>query len=259
MAEEKKSIFKTLPTKVSRGISMCIFSDPGKGKTTAAATLPVGETLFISCEAGVAPLYGTGHVVMNVLEAMVNTWKDVLVVMNELYKDIRTGNPNYKFVKNVVIDNVSELSDQITACYVKTHNKGTPELREYGETAWTFREWIHNWRDLVEMGINVVLNAWEADYEITATEGTIITKTCPKVGRSNIQSICGLVDIVGHLEVDEKSQRRFIRIAPSRQYMTKTQFKGLCTGPNGEMTPGEPANLPEIIRKVKEYDYSKQV
>jgi len=145
---------------------------------------------------------------------------------------------------------VSELSDQLVTHYTKSHKKDFPELREYGDTSWKFREWIHNWRDLVEVNINVVFNAWEADYEITQSEGVVITRTCPKVGKANVPSMCGLVDIVGHLEVHDKTGQRWVRIGPSRQYITKSQFKGLDAG--------EPASLPEIIRKVKEYDYSKK-
>jgi phage nucleotide-binding protein len=232
-------------SKITRGLSFVVFSNPGIGKTTMAATLPVGETLIINTEAGVAPLLGTGHMVFNLQEAMANG-SDVEQTMNGLYKKVRTG--EFKF-KNIVLDNVSELIDQLTNHYTNVRNKDFPEIREHGDTAFRFREWIHNWRDLVEQGINVVFNVWEQDYDVAVTDGLVKTRTCPKVGRSNVPSICGLCDVVGHLEVHEKSGKRWLRVGPSDQFITKTQFKGLDSG--------EVADLPTIITKIKTYDYSK--
>jgi phage nucleotide-binding protein len=239
--------FKMLPSKISRGISIVIYANPGVGKTTLAATLPQGETLIINTEAGIAPLMGTKHIVFNLQEAVLNG-EDIETAMNSMYKSIRTG--EHPWIKYVVIDNVSELSDQLTNHYTKIRNKEFPEIREHGDTAFKFREWIHNWRDLVELGITVVFNAWEQDYEITVLDGMVQTRTCPKVGRSNVPSVCGLVDVVGHLEVHDKTGNRWIRIGQSKQFITKSQFKGLESG--------EVANLPEIINKIKNYDYSKE-
>jgi phage nucleotide-binding protein len=241
--------FETLPNKVERGVSIVVYANPGIGKTTLAATLPQGpgKTLIINTEAGIAPLMGSDHLIFNLQKAIANG-KNVEEAMNGLYKSIRTGEPGYQF-ENIVLDNVSELSDQLCNHYTKVHNKELPEIREHGDTAFKFREWIHNWRDLVEMGTNVIINAWEQDYDIAIADGIVTTRTCPKVGRSNVPSVCGLCDVVARLEVHEKSGERWLRIGPHRQYITKTQFKGL--------KKGEVADLPTIINKIKEYDYSK--
>ena len=100
------------------------------------------------------------------------------------------------------------------------------------------------------MGTNVIINAWQRDYDVAVSDGIVQTRTCPQVGKSNVPSVCGLVDVVGHLEVHEKSGKRWIRIGPSNQYITKSQFKGLDSG--------EIADLPTIINKIKEYDYSRE-
>jgi len=237
---------KPIGNNIGRGVSIIIYASPGIGKTTLAATLPVGETLIINTEAGIAPLLGTGHHVFN-LQAAISNGSDVEKTMVSLYKSIKTGEVKYK---NIVLDNVSELCDQLTNHYTESRDKKFPDIKEHGDTAFKYRQWLHNWRDLVEMGINIVFNAWEQDYDIAVTDGLVRTRTCPKVGRSNVPSQCGLFDVVGHLETHEKSGERWIRLGPSNQFITKTQFKGLK---NGEI-----ADLPAILDKINQYDYSKE-
>ena len=86
--------------------------------------------------------------------------------------------------------------------------------------------------------------------EIKKVEGVVITKTFPKIGKTIAPNICGIVDVVGHLEVHEKSGKRWIRFGPSDQYITKSQFKGLENG--------EPADFPLIIGKLLAYNYKEE-
>lgn len=239
------------PSKIDRGICMIIYGDPGVGKTTASSTLAVGETLIINTEAGIGPLLGSGHAVFNVKKAM--STSNVELVMNDLYRRIRTKEID---VKNVVIDNMSELIQCLLHHYTETRHKEFPEIKEHGDTAYKMMEWLNNWRDLVDIGINVVFNAWEFQLDIQNSDGTVITKTCPMLGKSSTLRACGLVDAVGHLEVFEKTGKRWIRFGPAKQYLTKCQFKGLID-PNNP-TGAQPPNLLDIIDTLKAYDYSKR-
>lgn len=240
------------PSSVDRGVSLIIYSDPGVGKTTLAGTLPVGDTLIINTEAGIGPLLGTGHMVFNVKKAMVDS--NVEVVMNDIYRRIRTREI---VVKNVVVDNISELIQSLLHHYTETRRKDFPEIKEHGDTAYKILEWVNNWRDLVDLDINVILNAWEFPYDIQNSDGTVITKTCPMLGKSSTFRACGLVDAVGHLEVYEKTGKRWVRFGPSRQYLTKSQFKGLVDE-SGNPAGAQPPDLAEIIDKVKSYDYTRK-
>jgi phage nucleotide-binding protein len=232
--------FETIPDAINRGISFIIYADPGVGKTTLASTLPPKETLIINTEAGLGPLLGTEHVVFNVLAAA----KPLEETISELYMYLRTQKHPFKYV---VIDNLSELEQQLILHLCNKRKKETPEIREYGDSSFKMKEWVHQFRDLIYQGITVVFNAWEFPLEIKNVEGVIITKTFPLIGKKIAPQLCGIVDCVGHLEVYEKSGKRWIRFGPSDQYITKSQFKGLDMG--------EPADLPYIIDKLLKFNY----
>lgn len=231
--------FEKVPDKINRGIAILIYADPGVGKTTLASTLPPEETLIINTEAGLGPLLGKKHAVFNL-------HGDNIEQLDELYKYLRTQKHPFK---NVVLDNISELEQWVILSLTQRRGKEFTELREYGDAAHKMREFFHLFRDLVYQDINVVLNAWEFPLDIRNQEGCVITKTFPKIGRKLAPEVCGIVDVVGRLEVFEKSGKRWIRFGPSDQYITKSQFKGL--------EAGESPDLPAIFAKLKAYDYKE--
>jgi len=241
-------LIEKAPAKIDRGISFIIFADPGVGKTTMSTTLPAGETLIINTEAGLGPLLGTNHLVFNVRKSL-DTGKSVEDTINELYTHLKLH--KFEGITNVVIDNMSELVEILILDYTKQRNKNFPELKEHGDSSYKIREWMHNFRDLVYDGYNVVFNAWEFVKDIRHTDGVMISKTIPMIGNKIAFQLSGIVDCVGHLEVHEKSGKRWVRFGPSSQYLTKSQFKGLDSG--------ELADLPMIIDKLKSYDYTVKV
>ena len=234
--------FDTISSKLDRGIAFIIYSNPGIGKTTLAGTLPTEETLFINIEGGTGPLMGTGHIVFN-LPAAVKSF-EIEGVVDDLYKYLRTEKHAFKYV---VIDNMSELEQQLLLNLTMRRGKDTPELREYGDVGFKMKEWVRLFRDLVYQGITVVFNAWEMALEVKNVEGSIVTQTFPMIGKKLAPQACGIVDVVGHLEVYEKTGKRWVRFGPSDQYITKSQFKGLDNG--------EPADMPAILDKLYSYDY----
>ncbi len=237
--------FEKIPDSINRGLAFVIYSDPGIGKTTLASTLPEEKTLIINTEAGLGPLLGTNHVAFNLQKAIKNY--EIEEVVDNLYKYLRTEKHPFQFI---VIDNMSELEQQLILNITMRRNKETPELREYGDVAFKMKEWVRLFRDLVYQNITVVFNAWEFPLEIKNFDGAVITKTFPMIGKKIAPQVCGIVDVVGHLEVHEKTGKRWVRFGPSEQYITKSQFKGLDIG--------EPADFPTILGKLLAYDYKEK-
>lgn len=239
--------FEKSPNKINRGISIIIYGDPGVGKTTLATTLPEKETLIITCEAGLGPLLGTGHVVFDVLKTMDADKHNLEEVIENLYKYLRTEKHPFK---NVVVDNLSELEQQLILNLTKKHGKQTPEIREYGDSSYRMKDWVRLFRDLVFQNINVVFNAWEFPLEVRNSDGVVISRTFPLIGKKIAPQICGIVDVVGRLEANEKTQQRRIRFAQSMQYITKSQFQGLDAA--------ELPDLPLVFKKLNNYNYKKE-
>jgi phage nucleotide-binding protein len=228
---------KQVGNKIDRGIALLFYSDPGVGKTTLATTLPAEETLIINSESGLGPVLGKGHSVFDV-------HGDQISRLDDLYKYLRTQKHPFKYV---VIDNISELEQWIILSLTKSRNKEFTEIREYGDAAYKMREYCHLFRDLIYKNITVVFNAWEMPLEIRNINGEVVTKTFPKLAKRISPEVCGIVDVVGHLEVHEKTGKRWVRFGPSAQYITKSQFQGL--------EKGEPADIPAILTKLYSHKY----
>jgi phage nucleotide-binding protein len=206
-------------------------------------TLPAGETLIINSEAGLGPLLGTGHYVFNLRDSE----KSVEDTINDLFRKLKTKTLEIKGIHNIVIDNMSEMVELLILGYTSQRNKKFPELKEHGDAAYKVREIMHNFRDLVYDGYNVVFTAWEFIKEIRNQDGMLLSKTLPMIGNKIAFQMSGIVDCVGHLEVYEKTGKRWVRFGPSNQYLTKSQFQGIDS---------EVADFPLIIGKLKDFDYT---
>lgn len=228
--------FSKSPSKIDRGVAIIIYADPGKGKTTLATTLPAEDTLIINTEAGLGPTLGKDHVIFHL--------KDEINQADEIIRYLNTEKHPFK---NIVVDNVSELEQWIILQLTTSRRKEFTELKEYGDASNKLRALTRNFRDLVYKGMNVIFNAWESPIDLKNKDGEIVTKIFPKVTKKFAPEFCGIVDVVGHLEVYEKTGERWIRFGQTDQYITKSQFKGV--------DDAEPADLPTLIAKIKAYDY----
>lgn len=233
------------PETVNRGVSLIVYSNPGVGKTTLLTTLPPDESLIINVEAGLGPMLGKGHAMVNFQKANENSPDGVPGTVNRILQSIRLDGG--KTIKNVAVDNISELLALALNESTVKRSKAKPELNEFGENAFRALDWMHQFRDLTFLGINVIFNAWEQITEVARNDGTTITMTTPMIGKKTAIVAAGIVDAVGHLEVHEKTGKRWIRFGPSDQYLTKCQFNWIG---NGEI-----ADLPMLFDKIKGFKH----
>ena len=230
---------KIVGNEIDRGISTLIYCDPGIGKTTMSAKLPAGETLIINVEAGLGPLLGTGHSVFEL--------KRDLKDLTGIYKYLLTEDHPFKYV---VVDNISELQEWFVLSLTGMRKKDFAEIREHGDAMNKMREYLYNFRNLIERGINVIFNAWEMSLEIEKTQDGIRTKLYPKMYKNLSPEVCGIVDLVGHLERYEKTEDRFVRFEGSEKLIAKSQYRGL--------DKFEPADLEYIFKKIRKFNYAKE-
>ena len=240
--------FKKAGDKLERGISFIIYGDPGVGKTTMATTFPSREnTLIISSEAGDGPLLGTGVSVYQLDRSR------RLGDLEGLYKHLRTGTHEWKYI---VLDNISEMETWMLRDIVRDHGKTEPYIQEYKSNSWKMDEYLTLFRDLIYQGITIVFNAWEMPMEYKSVEGVVESKTFPKLSKNLARKVSGLVDVVGHMTVNEKSQKRWLRVAPSDQYVSKSQLKGI--GDEDGREGWEEPNFTTILEKLYAYDYKEK-
>ena len=226
-------------TEINRGISALVYCDPGGGKTTMAARLPKDETLIINVEAGLGPLLGTGH-------SCFQLSKD-LRDLTGIYKYLLTEDHPFKYV---VLDNISELQEWFVLALTGMRKKDFAEIREHGDAMNKMRETLYNFRNLIEKNINVIFNAWEMSLEVEKTQDGIKTKLYPKLYKNLAPEVCGIVDMVGHLERYEKTEDRFVRFEGSEKLIAKSQYRGL--------DKFEPADWTYIFKKVRAWNYKKE-
>ena len=242
--------YQLSPNSISRGISIIIYADPGKGKTTLGTTLPKEETLFIVTEAGLGPLIGKGFQYVDILVAMKNHPEQSLEeIIQDLYKFLRTEKHPWKYI---VIDNLTELENQLLSDYTRRRKKPLPEGKEYGDVAYRIHEWVVLFRDLQYQGITVIFNTWERQSEMKSSTGESYTMAYPFLTGRNAVQVPGIVDAVGHLVVTQtqRGPAWYVEFGPSTMCLTKCQFQGLGK---------EDANLGTIIDKINLFNYGGAV
>jgi len=211
------------------GFATIVFGDSGSGKTTMLDSLPVGKTLIISIEGGLNVLENDHHFE----ELIMPSIKDpqcFTVKMRNIYETLRYEEHEYEYVG---IDSSSELEKylQFTQCSIA--GKSVPSLNHFGQAAALMRKVIMEFRDLkkaannkVSRPINPIFIAGSFPLETLRTSDQVTTRRYPMLTKKFSQEICGLVDIVAHLEVDG-NQNRILRMHPTDEVMAKTRYKCL--------------------------------
>lgn len=205
--------FKLRPatTPPASGLCIAIYGVPGVGKTTLAAQAAMSElgspVLVIDAEGGSRAI---SHM-ENVYIADVKTWREVNDISNAV------ANTKNEF-KTVVLDNMSEFQ-QIHMRSIVTGNN-MPEIRDWGRNSNEMLGFTRLWRDIArDQGLNVIFIAWESP-EVDESSGAKIIKRDLGFTPSLAKQFPGIIDIVGHLTVDNRGTR-ILSFAPSTRNAAK--------------------------------------
>jgi len=208
------------------GITSIIYGDTGTGKTHAVRFLPDKTTLYLGLEGGDSPLEGKDIPIFNL--ELENDGQG-LAAFSKIMRAIKNGEKiagvDTSEIQFLVIDHISEMERFFQFGLMKTRQKRFLELKEYGDSSQKMREYMRMMRDLRSKGINVIFIAHELWVDIKE-DGIPVTKVVPKTGKSIIQEIMGMVDLVGRMEIvtENNEEVRRIRIKKSSDVAAKCRW-----------------------------------
>lgn len=244
----KKRLNKEIPdelpvqplSKMSENRSYVFYGRSGTGKTTLAMSFPRKVLLLDVKDRGtdsvahVDPKQGVGM--------RVEDWDDFEMVYYYLKK-----NPD-KY-GSVVIDTMSQLQQLCVQRVLEDSKKsadnagnwGSMTRREWGEVASIMKEWIILYRDLTDIGIEVIFIAqdrvFNAGEEEVDPENMLSPEIGPRLSPSVAAHLNAAVSVVGNTFIREKTIKKEVngkkkesqetqyclRIGPNPVYVTKVR------------------------------------
>ena len=221
-------------SKAKRGISSILYGAPNAGKTYQLGYLPQQETLILDIDGGMVTLTGTDLSVFKIHED--------LAQLANIYKYLRTEKHPFKYV---AIDNWSELERFFLSSLARARNIEFYRQLEWGNCAQKEREYMRLFRDLTDLGINVIYIAW--DMSIDQDDGVRI---CPMMMRTVTGEFTGLADNVWYLRPDPNinSKERYLITESTQQIIAKTRV------PFEKESP-----LPKVIKNPNIYQCLKKL
>lgn len=220
------------------GLCIGIYGKPGIGKTTLAGSVINSKhgapAIILDAEGGSYVLAGKDVDVLSIA-----SWADLQAVSRE----INVRGPKYA---TYIIDNMSEIQELHLGSVEPDVSKR--EFKTWNISHSTMLQFVRSWRDLSRLrGINVIFCIWEETDKEEST-GRWVTRlgTTPKVSTM----IPGILDYVGYLTKDEKSQERILILESSPKLSSK--MRRPLIGPSAEI-PGiiYKPDLGEILDVMK--------
>lgn len=218
----------------SDGIKALIYSEPGNGKTTLAATLDLKKTLIISFESGL----------LSVLDE--SGYKDLQYVepsnlgdLKTIYDELNTNKEMAKKYDTIFIDSLSEISDMMLEALKQDPTVYTgmkDNMKLYMINQEKVVGIAKSFRDL--KGYNVIMTA------LAATKTTnMVEKLLPSMaGQKLADKLPPLYDFVWYLNVDQDGTRKLFT-QPTASITAKSRSR--------KLESAEEPNLGLILEKIK--------
>lgn len=171
---------------------MCLYGQPGSGKTVNATRLP-GKSLLISSDNSAIVLKNFKRPNLVVKEAQ--GFKDFVDIFEEA-----TANKQYD---NIIVDCLTDLID---AYIVEIRENGfSGDIRQYYLAVYTKVKFLV--RKAAFCDTNVVFNCWEDVETVTLPTGEIANRVSPMLPAKIKQQVCGLCNIVAYVTSALDSQK----------------------------------------------------
>ena len=218
----------------SDGIKALIYSEPGNGKTTLAATLDLKRTLIISFESGLLSILDESG-----FEDLQYVEPSNLSDLKDIYDNLKNDKDLAAKYDTIFIDSLSEISDMMLEA-LKQDPKVYTGMKDNMKLYMINQEKVvgiaKSFRDL--KGYNVIMTA------LAATKTTnMVEKLLPSMaGQKLADKLPPLYDFVWYLEVTSDGERRLIT-QPTSSITAKSRSR--------KLESAEQPNLGNILLKIK--------
>lgn len=217
-----------LVTEIELVITALFYGRSGTGKTTIAGTFPKPMLVVDIGERGTDSLAD----LEDVRSIQVTEWSEV----EEIYWALKEGKSGYN---TVVLDALHTMQALATMeAKLSSGKKETDQVsqRDFGQASGLMVQWLYNFRDLRDIGINVVFLCHDKVQEHDTDDDTdmILPEVGPRLMPSLAGAVCGMVNIVGNTYIKEvitKSRKAgekphrevqyCLRVGPHGYYTTK--------------------------------------
>ena len=218
----------------SDGIKALIYSEPGNGKTTLAATLDLKRTLIISFESGLLSILDESG-----FEDLQYVEPSNLTDLKEIYDSLKNDKDLAAKYDTIFIDSLSEISDMMLEALKQDPTVYTgmkDNMKLYMINQEKVVGIAKSFRDL--KGYNVIMTA------LAATKTTnMVEKLLPSMaGQKLADKLPPLYDFVWYLEVTSDGERRLIT-QPTSSITAKSRSR--------KLESAEEPNLGNILLKIK--------
>jgi phage nucleotide-binding protein len=206
---------------------MCLYGQPGSGKTVNATRLP-GKSLLISSDNSAIVLKNFERPNLVVKEAQ--GFKDFVDIFEEA-----TANKQYD---NIIVDCLTDLID---AYIVEIRENGfSGDIRQYYLAVYTKVKFLV--RKAAFCDTNVVFNCWEDVETVTLPTGEVANRVSPMLPAKIKQQVCGLCNIVAYVTSanDKQSVKQWFYVTEgSPTVMAKDQLflRKSCMPENAFVAP----------------------
>lgn len=221
---------KKLEDNVERPYTALLYCPPGVGKSTAIGIIAErtdGNTLVIDVDRTITRTLAKKEVVKDISKIMireidnVHTWDDWCEMAKELDAMKKNGEFEKLNIKNIAVDNVSELERCILADLgSQGKNKGVPAMGDYQYMQFKL---VSSLRFMKSLGLNVIWTAWETTEPFVQPDGTSYSRLYPKINAKIVDNVCGLCDIVGKIFINTDGEHG-IRLEASNNVYAKNQI-----------------------------------
>lgn len=201
------------PEQISTYLKVMLYSEPGVGKTTLAATAP--NPLVIDVERGTRVLANKD---VDILEFV--SIEQVEKVIEYAVK----GDPAFVKYDTFVFDSLSEMQRRMLDQQLGKASKaiGTAVYKAdwpmYGENTQRLRSLMSRFRDLNK---HIVVTA-QAKQDKDESSGIVMWR--PDLTPKLAATVTGLFDVVGYMRIDSKGER-ILQVQPSKTIVAKTRVQ----------------------------------